>query len=125
MKLICSIAFAVGVLIQPTSSRADFLYAGVGAISCGKLIQDYARIPTQTEGLMITWAQGFMTGANALEIKHSGHYRDLEAMTIEDQQERLRNYCDEHPMAEFVKAAIDLWNKLPWKKVNPPTSTSQ
>jgi hypothetical protein len=124
MKLICSIALALAVLMQPTSSRADFAYAGVGATSCGKLSQDYQRNPTQTEGLMMTWAQGFMSGANASEIKHGGNYRDLQAMTIEAQQESLRNYCDEHPMAEFVKAAIDLWNRLPWTKFTSPTSTS-
>jgi hypothetical protein len=120
MKLIWSIALALAVLIQPT--KAEYAYTGVGAISCGKLSQDYQRNPTQTEGLMMTWAQGLMSGANASEIKHSGHYRDLLAMTIEAQQESLRNYCDEHPMAEFVKAAIDLWNKLPWTKSTASTS---
>ena len=51
-----------------------------------------------------------------------GQYRDLAAMSIEAQEQSLRNYCDEHPMAEFVKAVMDLYFKLPLKKYTPPTS---
>jgi hypothetical protein len=69
---------------------------------------------------MMTWAQGFMSGANiGLE---RGQYRDSQAMTIEAQEQSLRTYCDEHPMAEFVKAAMDLYFKLPLKKYTAPTS---
>jgi hypothetical protein len=50
-----------------------------------------------------------------------GQYHDLSAMTTKDQERSLRNYCDEHPMAEFLKAAMDLYFKLPLKKY-PPTS---
>jgi hypothetical protein len=74
MKVICSIALALAVLIQPTGSRADFALAGVGAISCGKLSQDYQRNPTQTENMMMTWAQGFMSGENI--SLPPGNYRD-------------------------------------------------
>jgi hypothetical protein len=110
-------------LVQPTSSKADFAFSGVGAISCGTLSQDYRQNPTQTENMMMTWAQGFMSGENI--ALPPGHYRDLQAMTLEAQESFLRNYCDEHPMAEFIKAAIELYLKLPMKKLNPPASTSQ
>jgi hypothetical protein len=120
MKLICSIAFVLVMLIQPTSSRADFAYAGLGATSCGKIAQDYQQNPTHIETAMMTWAQGFMSGANA-GLLQNGRYRDLAAMTIEAQEASLRSYCDEHPMAEFVKAAADLYFKLPLKKFTPPS----
>jgi hypothetical protein len=122
MKLIWSIALALGILIQPTSLRADFYYAGVGVISCGKIAQDYQRNPTEIEKVMMTWAQGFMSGANAAYGKEQ--YRDLAAMTLEAQEQSLRSYCDEHPMAEFYKAAADLYFKLPLRRYTPSTSTS-
>jgi hypothetical protein len=127
MKLICSVALALalGILIQPTSSRADYYYAGVGATSCGKLIQDYKQNPTTVEGAMMNWSQGFLSVVNASEMLHARQYRDMQGITIEAQEESLRNYCDEHPMAEFWKAAIDLYKKLPLKKYTPPASTSQ
>jgi len=118
MKLICSIALGLAILIQPT--RADFYYAGVGAISCAKIAQDYQQNPTEIGKVMMTWAQGFMSGANAALGKDQ--YRDLAAITIEAQEASLRSYCDEHPMAEFWKAAMGLYFKFPLKKYTPRTS---
>jgi hypothetical protein len=75
----------------------------------------------QIENAMLTWAQGFMSSSNVNLDK--GQYRDLAAMSLDAQKASLRNYCDEHPMAEFVKAVIDLYFKLPMKKYTPPAST--
>jgi len=124
MKLICSVTLALAILIQPTSSKADYAYAGMGATACGKIAQEYRQNPTAIEGLMMTWAQGFMSGENLSISPRSTQYRDLAALSVDAQKESLRNYCDEHPMAEFVKAVLDLYFKLPLKKYTPPASTS-
>jgi hypothetical protein len=116
MKLIFSIALLLWILIQPTSSRADFAYVGVGATSCGRIAQDYQR---EIEKVMMTWAQGFMSGANM--VSKDGQYRDLAAMNIEAQEQSLKTYCDEHPMAQFIDAAMDLYFKLPFKKYPSPS----
>jgi hypothetical protein len=122
MKLICSIALALGLLIQPTSSRPDVVISGTGSVSCGKIAEDYRKLPADVEIWMMHWAQGFMSGANLNQWTSNGQYRDLQAMTLEAQEQSLRNYCDEHPMAEFVKAVLDLYGKLPLKKYTPPAS---
>ena len=116
MKLICGIALAVAILIQPTSSKADYSYAGMGAYPCSKIVQDDPKI----EQIMMTWAQGYMSGANMSLT--NGQYRDLAAMTVEAQEESLRNYCDQHPTAELIKAVMDLYVKLPLKPYTPPAS---
>jgi len=120
MKVIC-IALALGLLIQPT--RADYFVAGIGATACGKIAQDYRQYPTHIGTAMMTWAQGFMSGANIASLQN-GQYRDLQAMTVEAQEQSLRNYCDQHPMAELAEAVIVLYKKLPMKKYTPPASTS-
>jgi hypothetical protein len=126
MKLICSIALAFGILIQPMGSRADFIIiSGVGSVSCGKIAEEYWKTPKDIERLMMYWAQGFMNGANLEHVSNAGEYRDLGAMTIEAQEHSLIDYCNEHPMAEFSKAVIDLYRKLPMKKYTPPAPTSQ
>jgi hypothetical protein len=122
MKLICSIALALAILIRPTSSRADVVISGAGSVSCGKIAEDYRKIPSDVEIWVMHWAQGFMSGANINQWTSNGQYRDLQAMTIEAQSRSLREYCDEHPMAEFVKAVLDLYGKLPLKKYTPPAS---
>jgi hypothetical protein len=115
MKLICSIALALGILIQPTSSKAeDVIYAGVGAATCGRIAQGYRQNPTLQEAMMMSWAQGFMSGVN-VSLGGAGH-SDLGAITFEAQKASLRNYCDEHPLAEFWEAVIDLYKKFPVKK---------
>jgi hypothetical protein len=68
---------------------------------------------------MMDWAQGFMSGANASLT--NGQYRDLAALSLDAQKESLRNYCDEHPMAQFGKAVLDLYGKLPLKQDTPPS----
>ena len=59
MKRICSIALVLGILIQPTSSKAEFFMAGVGAVSCGTVAEGYRQDPTQTEGVMLYMGAGF------------------------------------------------------------------
>ena len=119
MKLICSIALVIGIWIQPTYSKAEFFMAGIGAVSCGKVADGYRQDPSQVEGVMLTWAQGFMSGSN-LSLG-GGQYRDLTAMTVDEQRKSLRAYCDSHPTAEFIEAAMDLYSKLPLKKYTPPS----
>jgi len=126
MKLICSIALALGVLIQPTSSRAEnLLIMGPGSMSCGDIAEGYRKAPTDVEMWVTFWAQGFMSGENTKQFAIDGQYRDLGAMTVEAQTQSLTSYCNEHPMAQFVKAVLDLYGKLPLKKRTPPASTGK
>jgi hypothetical protein len=122
MKLICSIGLVVGILAQPTSLKADWMMSGVGVVSCGKIAEDYRKDATYTHTFTMNWAQGYMSGANAVAIGSYGKYRDLQAMTVDEQQQSLRDYCDKHPVATFSKAVIDLYNKLPAKSYTPSTS---
>jgi hypothetical protein len=63
----------------------------------------------------MSWAQGYMSGANMSLTP--GQYRDLAAMSLDAQKQSLWAYCDAHPLAEFIKAAMDLYLKLPLKKM--------
>jgi hypothetical protein len=121
LLLIAILGFIAGIFIVPARSMADFAYSGLGATSCGKLADDYRNDPTTIEIAMMTWAQGYMSGMNVSSITQ-GRYRDLAAMTLDAQKQSLLSYCDNHPLAEFIKAAIDLYLKLPLKKYSPPPS---
>jgi len=111
------------ILIQPTTSlmAEEMIFRGVGAISCGELAENYRRDPSNVENMMLVWAQGFMSGANINQTP-PGEYRDMAAMTLDDQTALLREYCDKHPFAKFINAAMDLYFKLPLKKISPSTS---
>jgi hypothetical protein len=45
-------------------------------------------------------------------------------MTLDAQTRSLREYCDEHPLAQFIKAVLDLYGKLPLKKANSMSAQS-
>jgi hypothetical protein len=122
MKLI--IALALAMLIQPTSSRADAVISGLGSVSCSEIAEGHRKLPDDTNLWIMFWAQGFMSGENIRQWNSSGQYRDLQAMTNEAQERSIRNYCDEHPMADLIKAVLDLYGKLPLKKYTPSASTS-
>jgi hypothetical protein len=117
MKLICSIALVVAMLIQPT--KADHI-VGLGAGSCGEIAEQFRSEPTETQHWMIMWAQGFMSGLNVY-LEEKGQYRDLQSMKVEAQEQSLREYCDQHPMASFAKAVIDLFNQMPLKTKPAPS----
>jgi len=126
MKLIWSIALALGILVQPTISKAEWVISGIGSIPCGEIAEEYREKPEHIGNLMIYWAQGFMSGVNASESASHDHlYRDLQTMTVEAQLHSLTEYCVEYPTANFSKAVIDLYRKLPLKKYTPQASTSQ
>lgn len=124
MRAIILIALVALALVQPTISKADFIISGIGSVSCGKIAETYRLGPKEVENLMMYWAQGFMSGAN-ISASNGGQYRDLQAMTTDEQLRNLTEYCNEHPMADFVKAVLDLYGKLPMKKYTPPASSSR
>jgi hypothetical protein len=101
-------------------------YLRIGSILCGEIAEEYREKPEHIGNLMIYWAQGFMSGVNAAKaLAAITCIEDLQTMTVEAQLHSLTEYCDEYPMANFSKAVIDLYRKLPLKKYTPPASTSQ
>jgi len=112
MKLATRIVFASGILLLPNVATADAPYMGVGAVSCGKLVSEHRENAPAVEGALIAWAQGFISGANTVT---KTEYRDLAAMTPDVQKQFLLGYCEAHPAANFIDAAVDLYFKLPLK----------
>jgi hypothetical protein len=51
----------------------------------------------------------------------SGHTaKNIMALSVADQKQVIRNYCNEHPLAPYWEAVIDLYNKLPNSDFNFP-----
>jgi hypothetical protein len=76
-------------IIWPTACLAqDIVVSGVGAFSCGQLAQDYSTL-SDVEAVWFTWAQGFMSGLNMKMGIDQHQYRNLGAMTVEEQKRFL------------------------------------
>jgi hypothetical protein len=86
---------------------------GIGAATCAEFAAAYKQTPELTEAVYYTWAQGFMTGQNSIAFKNKEKVFDFEHLNQNDQKFFLRSFCDQHPLAIFVQAVLDLINRLP------------
>lgn len=121
--LLTVLGIAAGIFILPKSSKADYATLGYGAVTCGKISSDYRNTdPDIIEATTMAWATGFMSGMNMEALLTKKLYRDLEAMTIAAQKQSIFSYCDNHPLAQFMSAVLDLYKQFPLKKFSPPPS---
>jgi hypothetical protein len=73
-----------------------------GADSCGKFIQADASV----KSLYVDWSLGFISGGNVWDTgrgRLAGEGWDQAGVTV-----WLTNYCNAHPLDEFVNASLQL-----------------
>jgi hypothetical protein len=113
MRFIAVIAFLMTVVSGATAQREQSGSMGIGVGSCSEFAQHYRENPQFWEGIYFSWAQGFMTGLNVLQVALKRPQRDLNALPVYQQMARLRAFCDERPLAVFGEAAHSLFLALP------------
>lgn len=102
-------------LASPAFGGEEALLRGAGTFTCGRFAQDYAKAPQYVEGLYFAWAQGFLSAQNLHIANDVNAYYDLGGDT-ELHESFLRNYCNKHPLANYVDAVFELAKTLPRKK---------
>jgi hypothetical protein len=70
---------------------------GVGAHYCGQYTKAYEENPTLAEALHYEWTLGFISALNGVTNLGNGSYRDIFAISQEEQQRFLRSWCNDHP----------------------------
>ena len=81
------------------------LLASPGATTCGELADKYRLNPELSDAVMVLWAEGLMRGVN--EEGRPGANRDL-TIDSKEKADKLRTYCDAHPLASFDQAVRNL-----------------
>ena len=94
------------------SADDDKVLGGPGARTCGEFAFDY-RVNRNTEYTYFDWAEGFMSGMNRTDVTNDHTAKNIMALSTADQKQVIRNYCNEHPLAPYWEAVIDLYNRLP------------
>jgi hypothetical protein len=75
--------------------------------------EEYRVDPEQTDRVFQAWAMGYMSGINVrAEARSEGIY-DLSAITPDQIKRYLRQYCDAHPLADYVDGVSELLKSLP------------
>ena len=86
---------------------------GLGVASCAQYGKAYQKNPNETDRVYLTWAFGYITGANVMS---EAAYFDLGAKTPDEMKRFLRQYCNDHPLTNFADAAMELLKSLPIRK---------
>src|SRR5262245_33327002 len=105
-RVVCTI---VAVAIAITSANVEIATMGVGNENCSNFAKFYQTAPQFVEEYYFAWAQGFLSGTNSHAIANKGTVRDLSSMSIKQQQQFLRDYCDKHPLADYMAGVLDLY----------------
>jgi hypothetical protein len=104
----------VGLLVMTCGeANAGIGVAGAGAASCSSFGKLYQNNPQETELAFFTWAHCYMSGVNLAATALKRPSRDLDGMPAAHQKLFLRQYCNGHPLANFVEGVNELFGKLP------------
>jgi hypothetical protein len=103
------------------ANSAEYDMMGLGLQTCGTFAEAYRKSPEIAEGGYFFWAQGYMSGLNLGNLAHGGIAKNLASVPIKDEQHALRKYCDEHPLAQYQKAVLELFISLPAMSPREPT----
>jgi hypothetical protein len=92
----------------------EIVGTGVGNHSCAQFAKFYRTnpSPTVTELTFFSWAQGFMTGWNVGLSGQKDFTINLSDMKVEDQKKYLRDYCDKHPLKNYMDGVTALMAQI-------------
>jgi hypothetical protein len=98
----------------PSGTAAPFeaTLMGAGSTSCGDFADHYRSDADFTGVLFFTWAQGYMSGLNVGPLSTTDNSANLNSIPAEQQQQALRTYCNDHPLARYFEAVRDLYGHL-------------
>lgn len=115
--LMRTVMLAIAFVSLAEACAADSLGRGIGSQTCAQFAEQYRGSPQTADLAYMSWAQGFTTGFNFSLAGSKNVFRDLDTKSFETQATYLRQYCNDHPLATFFQAVVDLFSTLPFKKM--------
>ena len=94
--------------LRQRQDTKQFAAMGFGTSTCTQFANQYKSDPQWAETNYFTWAQGFMSGWNMAQVAAKQPTVNLAAMSAAMQQQDIRSYCDQHPLASFIHATLNL-----------------
>jgi hypothetical protein len=82
---------------QASADDDDKVLSDPGARTCGEFAFDY-RVNRNTENTYFDWAEGFISGMNWIDAMTDHTAKNIMALSIADQKQVIRNYCNDHPL---------------------------
>ena len=111
-------AFAA-MLILAAAPASALPIEGAGTAKCSDFLKFYQNSSTTDELVFLSWAQGYMSGLNAADMRYGGHGRDLASISTDDEQQFLHDYCVEHTGDDLASATIALYKQMKLPRFTP------
>jgi|HubBroStandDraft_6_1064221.scaffolds.fasta_scaffold1591586_2 hypothetical protein len=105
------VGFSVALLVGEASAK-EVAAMGAGTSTCAQFAIRYRASPELVESEYYTWAQGFMSARNVQKLTENRSSQNLDSIPTGVQKMRLRTYCDNHPLAEYLDAIMDLYDSF-------------
>jgi hypothetical protein len=106
---------AAAVLIGWTGGAAaeGLPLEGAGTAKCSLFVTAFDDTTSNTNELVFfSWAEGYASGFNEAHMQVGGAGKDMSGMSIDQQQEFLRDYCSAHPNDDFTSAVTNLYQTM-------------
>ncbi len=121
-----SILTALGLIIVAANTAQpetrQFAVMGIGTSTCAVFANMYKGDPQFAEQQFFVWAQGYLSGWNHGLMITGQPMFDMGSLSTQRQFARLRSYCDQHPLGNFLEAVWTLAEEL---KMLPPVRPPQ
>jgi hypothetical protein len=88
------------------------LIMGAGALPCAEFGQRIRNSET-IEATFFAWGQGYMSGMNTMFQFAGSDTRDMNAISVTTQEDRVRDYCASHPLQSYSNGVTELYLSLP------------
>ena len=108
------LVIAALVLCAPNANAKDFGEMGLGLAPCAQFAKMYAMNPTRAEDMFLDWAQGFMSGMNMGALIAGKPSKNMASISVQEQEELIRQYCNKHPLAEYGQAVMSVFIRFPF-----------
>jgi hypothetical protein len=106
---------AAAVLIGWTggAAAAGLPLEGAGTAKCSQFVAAFDDTSSNTSELVFfSWAEGYASGFNEAHMQVGGTGKDMSGMSVDQQQEFLRDYCSDHPGDDFMSAVTNLYQTM-------------
>jgi len=90
--------------------------SGAGMKTCAEFATVYQTQPKIIEDIFYTWTQGYLTGFNVASGDRLFQV-DLGVWTVDAQKSHIRDYCDSHPLKQYINAVLDLMAAMKYDDV--------
>ncbi len=102
----------VAVVAWAGAALAGLPLEGAGTAKCSEFVKSFSDSSNEGELVFFSWAEGYASGYNESKMQVGGRGHDMSGMSVEDQQEFLRDYCSAHPADDFMSAVTNLYATL-------------